>query len=88
MIHKTADSAFFDDTLGAKTLQCTLAEALRLAGANTMNVTGREAWFSTPIAQEPGQRDDDPFGLWLVPVSEDRQANAQSVRAFKAARGL
>lgn len=87
-IHFTAESLKADKTPGAKTMKCTLAEAFRVAGLETVNVNGWQAWFCTPDSSQPGQHHDDPQAVWHIPVSLDKTANDQSIKVFAANHGF
>lgn len=86
--YRTADEAIADTVAGAKTIQGTMAEALKLAGVETIDVQGNRAWYCTPGARAPGQARDNANELWHVAVSTDKAANDRSIAAFRAAQGL
>jgi len=68
MIYKTAESAIASGVPGAKTIQGTLAEANKLIGVQTTDVSGRVAFFGPPVNELPQTGPLNPNGIWHIPV--------------------
>ena len=83
-IHKTAESAAADCSVGSRVLQCTLDEALKLTATPAITVHGAHAWYDTPVAYAPGNRIDDPDARWVVGVVTDIDAARRSLAAVKS----
>ena len=66
--HTTAAAALADKTPGARTLQCTHAEASKLAGQPAVYWHPGDHVYSTPISPLPNTSRDDPMGIWHIGV--------------------
>ena len=68
MNYKTAASAISCGVPGAKTINGTLEEAMKLVNVQTIDVEGRQVFFGLPINQIPQTDPNNPNGIWVVPV--------------------
>ena len=68
MIYKTASDAIESCVPGAKTIQGTLSEAMKLAGLETRDVEGRVVYFGMPINEIPQTDPESSSGIWHIPV--------------------
>ena len=83
-----AADAIADKSKGARTLRCTLSEAFKLAGIETVDVNGNCAWYCTPINYAPGTKHDDHNGVWNIAVSRNLAGNTESISVFRKAHDL
>lgn len=77
-IHQSATAALADTSLGARTVRCTLREAMTMVGKPARTVSGHAATYGAPLNRlptvlraeaDPAAGTLDEVSTWCVPVT-------------------